>query len=340
VTGDQEAGLFEDDPITEPLTYPGRIPATSGVLIDTEFHSLWAAAAAEPARWRMSSTPLSEVMQEQGGSPMSARVPVVAVGSNAAPSQLFRKFGARSASPLIPVTLSDVSNLVPGVSAHVSKPGYIPAAPVKVPGAVSRLFVLWLDNAQLGILDDTEPNYWRRRLPTESCTVRLESGVTLPECFVYVGKHGCLLGTQGQPRQLTDQRTLIQELLDESPLLRTLCGESPEEFVLRVQDAETREAARRAFVTEGKVSAQPDLIDLPGSLSVPGSIAPPGRTPPAIYAQVMTAAQAGPATAARPHLVPGGVLVARRPHGDEDDTSAGRGKQGCEWLPRASWRCG
>jgi hypothetical protein len=198
---------------------------------------------------------------------MSARVPVVAVGSNAAPSQLVRKFATRSVRPLIPVTLSVVSNLVPGVSAHVSKPGYIPAVPVKVPGAASRLFVLWLDNVQLRILDETEPNYWRRRLPAESFPVRLESGVALSKCFLYVGKHGCLVDTQGQPRRLTDQRTLIQELLDECPLLRKLCGESPEEFVARVQDSETREAVRRTFATEGKTAAQSGLTQLPESLS-------------------------------------------------------------------------
>ena len=144
VTGELETDLFADDPITEPMTYPGRIPDTSGVLIDAKFHSVRAAAGAEPEQWHMSSTLLSKVLQQHGGSPMSARVPVVAVGSNAAPSQLVRKFATRSVRPLVPVTLSDVSNLVPGVSAHVSKPGYIPAVPVKVPGAASRLSVLWL----------------------------------------------------------------------------------------------------------------------------------------------------------------------------------------------------
>jgi hypothetical protein len=267
VTGDQEADLFEDDPITEPLTYPGRIPDTSGVLIGTSFHALRAVAGAGPAHWSMSSRPLSDVLEQQGGAPLNARMPVVAVGSNAAPSQLLRKFATRSVSPLIPVTLSNVSNLVPGVSAHVSKPGYIPAVPVKILDSVSRLFVLWLDNSQLRVLDETEPNYWRRRLPAESCTVRLESGIALPKCFLYVGKHGCLVDMQGRPRRLTDQRTLIQELLDESPLLRELCGESPEEFVARVQDSETREAVRRILATEGRVAAQPELIQLPESPS-------------------------------------------------------------------------
>ena len=283
MTGELETDLFADDPITEPLTYPGRIPGTSGVLIDAKFHSLRAVAGAEPEQWQMSSTPLSRVLKQHGGSPMSARVPVVAVGSNAAPSQLVRKFATRSVRPIVPVTLSDASNLVPGVSAHVSKPGYIPAVPVKVPGAASRLSVLWLDNVQLRILDETEPNYWRRRLPAESFPVRLESGVALSKCFLYVGKHGCLVDTQGQPRRLTDQRTLIQELLDDSPLLRKLCGKSPEEFVARVRGSETREAVRRTFAKEGKVAAQSGLTQLSESLSADALVGLPayGVKPPA-----------------------------------------------------------
>ena len=267
VTGDPEAGLFEDDPITEPLTYPGRIPDTSGVLIDTSFYPLWAVTGTGPERWQTSTSLLSGVMEHVGGSPLSARVPVVAVGSNASPSQLLRKFAARLVRPVIPLTLADVSNLIPGVSAHVSKPGYIPAVPVRIPGSVSRLFVLWLDNAQLHILDESEPNYWRRRLPAESFPVRLESGVALPKCFLYVGKHGCLIDTEGRPRRLTGQRSLIQELLDESRLLRKQCGETPEEFVTRVQDSATREAVRRILVMESRVSAQPDLSQLPELLS-------------------------------------------------------------------------
>lgn len=274
MTDDRETDLFADDPVTEPLTYPGRIPRTSGVLLGTQFRPLQAVTGTYPECWQTESTPLSEMIRQQGASPMSSRVPVVAVGSNAAPSQLLRKLCAGSASLLIPFALSEVCNLIPGVSAHVSKPGYIPAAPVRKQNAVSRLFVLWLDSTQLRVLDETEPNYWRRRLPAQSLAVRLESGAPVSECFVYIGKHGCLVDTQGQPRRLAGQRALIQELLSESPVLRKLCGESPEEFVERVQDPQTREAVRRNFVAEGRIWRQPGLRQLTESLC-PGGVAPP-----------------------------------------------------------------
>lgn len=213
----RHAELFETDPIKEPLTYPGRIPGTSGVLIGDSFRPLQTVAGGEPERWHISATTLGDLLEKLGSKPLNARVPVVAVGSNASPSQLLRKFAGRSVRPVVPMTLAGMTGVVPGVSAHVSKPGYIPATPVVVQGAISRLFVLWLDDVQLHTLDDTEPNYWRRSLPGESFQVTLDSGVALPRCFLYVGKHGCLAGTAGQPRRMVDQRTLIQELLAESP---------------------------------------------------------------------------------------------------------------------------
>ena len=269
MTGEPEADVFQGDPITEPLTYPGRIPVGSGILIDGSFHRLWAANGTEPERWPSSSTTLAGLIEQHGSTPMSDRVPVVAVGSNASPGQLLRKFHGKTVRPVIPMTLAEVSHLVAGVSAHVSRPGYIPAVPVKDPGAISRVFVLWLDDSQLGILDETEPNYWRRSLPPASFPVVLSSGVSAQGCHIYVGKHGCLINGQGQPRRLGDQRTLIEDLLNESAQLRHLCGETAESFVARAQEPAVREAVQEILAAEGRVSMQPDLVQLPEEL-LPG----------------------------------------------------------------------
>ncbi|WP_157253988.1 hypothetical protein [Nonomuraea typhae] len=228
-------GLFCSDPITEPLTYPGRVPATSGVLVDDAY------------------LPVEEVdtlLVRLGRSSMAERYPIVAVGSNASPGQLLRKFGGHA---VIPMTLADVDGVVPGVAAYVSRWGYVPATPVGAPGERSRLFVLWLDERELVALDATEPNYWRRRLPY---AVTLESGVRLASCFFYVVKHGCLVDGNGVARRLTDQRVLIQGLLEEFPGLRRLCGRTPEEFVAAVQDEAIREAIFRLFHEPGTVSCQ------------------------------------------------------------------------------------
>jgi hypothetical protein len=143
----------------------------------------------------------------------------------------------------------------------------VPAVPVETPERASRLFVLWLDDTQLQALDITEPNYRRRLMPADQFPVTLESGVSLPPCFVYVGKHGYLVDQFEEPRLLKDQRILISSLLDESPELRKLCGATSEEFVERVQDPGVRDAVRQLFRSEGRARLQPGLDRLPATAS-------------------------------------------------------------------------
>ncbi|MEV4476152.1 hypothetical protein [Nonomuraea sp. NPDC049504] len=221
--------LFADDPMAAPLTYPGRIPERSGVLDGDAY---------VPGEWRAAG----ELLAARGCAPLEARHRVVAVGSNAAPGQLRRKFVNHGVRPVVPMALADVPGIAPGVSAHVSRWGYVPAAPVRTPGESSRLFVLWLDERQLAALDLTEPNYVRRPL-TDPLT--LEDGTRMPPPFVYEGRHGCLADGAGRPRRLTAQRPLIASLLDASAALRHVCGDTPEEFVENVRDDAVREAATR-----------------------------------------------------------------------------------------------
>ncbi|WP_219535019.1 hypothetical protein [Nonomuraea guangzhouensis] len=270
MTGAEIPDLFHDDPTARPLTYPGRLPRTSGVVVDNAYLPLHPVEGRPADEWRVGDETLEQLLARLGRSPMSARRPIVAVGSNAAPSQLRRKFLSHSIRPIIPMTLADVDGIVAGVSAHVNKWGYLPAVPVEAPGETSRLFVLWLDDEELATLDRTEPNYWRRALPAERHPVTLESGVRPPSCFVYVGRHGCLVDAAGRTRGLTDQAMLIQSLLDESEELRRLCGTNPEDFVSRVRQEVVREAIYRLFPAERRVQPQPRLIALPPLLTTFG----------------------------------------------------------------------
>ncbi|GLW08974.1 hypothetical protein Misp01_41040 [Microtetraspora sp. NBRC 13810] len=259
------ADLFRDDPMAQPLTYPGRIPATSGVLVDDAYLALCPVESAPADEWQVGDETLEKLLARLGCAPMVERHPVVAVGSNASPSQMRRKFVTHGIRPVIPMTLADVEGIAPGVSAHVNRWGYVPAVPVETPGESSRLFVLWLDDRELSTLDITEPNYWRRRMPVERHPVALESGVLLPPCYVYVGKHGCLADETGEARRLTDQRRLIQSLLDESAELRRLCGSTPDEFISLVRDEALRDTIYRLFPAERRTLLQPGLVDLPSS---------------------------------------------------------------------------
>jgi hypothetical protein len=260
--------LCQSDPIASPLTYPGRIPDTSGVLLDNRFILLRPVPHLPVGQWIVcrdgATVTLAGLLQSLGVSGLSARHPVVAVGSNASPGQVRRKLLRHSVRPVVPMTLAEVPGIIPGVSAHVSRPGYVPAVPVEA-AEVSRLFVLWLDDDELAALDRTEPNYRRCRLPAERHPVVSASGAPLPPCFVYVGKHGHLVDAQGRTRRLTTQHDLIRSLLDESPRLRRLCGTTPESFIACVQHAAVREAIYRLFPAERLVQPQPGLIGLPGS---------------------------------------------------------------------------
>lgn len=227
--------------MTRPLTYPGRVPATSGVLADDAYLPLRAVLGAR--EWLVEGDRLDDWLARRDAAPLAVRHPVVAVGSNAAPSQVRRKFHDHEVPAIVPMTFADVHGITPGVSAHVNRWGYIPAAPVEAPGETTRLFVLWLDERQLAALDLTEPNYDRRPLPPGRHPVTLESGVRLPACSVYVGRHGCLADPTGRPRRLTPQPALIRTLLDESADLRRLCGRTPEDFVGAVRDEAVRVAA-------------------------------------------------------------------------------------------------
>ncbi len=254
---DPLADLFSDDPMSHPLTYPGRLPQTSGVLADDRFIPLRSVDGEPAGNWLVKDdgqeVRLADYLRGLSAEPLDTRHRVIAVGSNAAPSQLYRKFTNQGVRPVIPLTLADVHGIAPGVSAHINRNGYVPAAPITVPGEVSRLFVLWLNDQQLEALDATEPNYHRRLLSESEFPVRLVSGVSLPSCYVYFGKHGCLIDSSGAPLRLDTQTALIHHLLSRSAELRRLCGASVEEFVSRVKDAAVRESAHAVFRAEGLV---------------------------------------------------------------------------------------
>ncbi|USQ75507.1 hypothetical protein [Ornithinimicrobium cryptoxanthini] len=175
---------------------------------------------------------------------LQERVPVVAVGSNAAPSVLVRKLGGLLETGL-PVGSGIVDGLHIGHSAHVSARGYVAAAPAR--GDLTQPVTLcWFDAAQLAVLDATEPNYRRVRLPggmpCRLVTADGAGGPLVQGAQVYESVHG-VLGESGHPLPLQDQDSL----------LRWLAERLPTEFadVLahdHLVDVDLREQVRRALV--------------------------------------------------------------------------------------------
>ena len=247
--------------MTAPLTYPGVPPWHPAVLVaDTEVLPLQPAREAPPGEWlvrpgpRSASRPLDSLLRERGYRSVTDRTPVLAVGSNASPAQVRRKMANAGLPTQIPVTAVTVRGLTVGVSAHVSRPGYLPATPVPHPRAESALWVLWLDAAALDAVDATEPNYHRVRLSAR-CPVRLTTGQPVNDGWVYRSRHGHLLNATGEPRRLTDQAILITALLTELPDLQALAGTDPQQWVERTSDPGVRTAIRELFRSAGLVGS-------------------------------------------------------------------------------------
>jgi hypothetical protein len=117
------------------------------------------------------------------------RTPVLAYGSNAAPRILSRKL-ALSDQPVlvVPARLREFDVVY---SAHISPYGAIPATLQRSPGTAVRVHVIYMTDAQIGVISATEPNYEPELLEGIDC--RLEEGEGLTEVSAYISRHGCLL---------------------------------------------------------------------------------------------------------------------------------------------------
>ena len=202
-----DVDFFASSPIDDPLSYPGLIPPFSYVL--TGPRSL------EPA---------------SAGASLAGRHPVIALGSNAAPAQLARKFFPLGSA--VPVLRASAAGLRVLPSAHLGIHGYIASAPSIGQGA-APVFVTFLDPEQLIRLDETEPNYVRSAWPG----VRLASGEWLDSCDIYFSKHGVIT----DPRVLTcgalpSQPELLGRVLELLPELRARDVASVAELVSGVRE--------------------------------------------------------------------------------------------------------
>ncbi len=184
---------------TAPLTYPGPVPDTSVLLTPNGVRPL--DLSGPRARDRAVLDGLLE-----------GRRAVVAVGSNASPDVVRRKLTAAAADPTLPLIKAGVANLFLALSAHVSRPGFVPAAPARVPGLTSRVTVSWFDAEQLAAIDATEPSYHRLRLEAADHPVVIDGlGTTLPEADVYASTRG-VLRDGAVPRALGSQAELARWL--------------------------------------------------------------------------------------------------------------------------------
>jgi hypothetical protein len=92
----------------------------------------------------------------------SARFPILAIGSNASPAQLTRKFrDERFADPsspdgCIPVLAAEVDGVDVVYGAHLAGYGALPATLIDTPGACAHVYLTWLTAPQLERMNVTE----------------------------------------------------------------------------------------------------------------------------------------------------------------------------------------
>ena len=87
--------------------------------------------------------------------PLNERTPVLAYGSNAAPSQLARKY-RRMSNSVIPVLRADVDDIDVVYSAHISRYGAIPATLAGSSGTTLHSFLTWLSDEELAVMHASE----------------------------------------------------------------------------------------------------------------------------------------------------------------------------------------
>jgi len=203
-----------------PQAYPWAVPLREGVLDDQGFR---AADIGEPAPGQ--------------------RTAVLASGSNASPEVVRDKLGptlGAGADAHVVFTAVLVPGLGVGHSAHVSRPGYVAAAPYRQrdsrPAAALTFALAWFTPAQLARIDETEPQYRRLPLPVD-LPARVRPGAApVREVQLYVSRHG-VLAQDEEPVTLRSQEELFTWL---SVRLRCLRGRTLRDFV----DAELREKVR------------------------------------------------------------------------------------------------
>jgi len=270
----RDLGL-DQNPSEHPTAYPGRLVEESVVFVDSWIYGLAAEPGSPVREWSVQADGgplaltgtigLDRVLTALQATPMAGRLPVVAVGSNAAPAQLAYKYRTLDLATVVPITRAFVANLEVAHSAHISKPGYVPFIPVRAKGDEQALLhVLWLDPDQMRRMDNTEPNYTRVTVaPTVATAVLTGAGSTLPSFDLYRGRWGALRSLRdGAPVRATSQAAIYTQLaaldwfLALVPELRT--GVERAVFAL-ARDAGRRESVKRTLAERGLVTGD----DLP-----------------------------------------------------------------------------
>ena len=185
---------------------------------------------------------------------------VLAIGSNAAPSQLSLKFAGRLAvaSPIVVAHATWIDHDAV-FAARIASYGAVPATFTTSPGTLLRAFITFVDRAQLALLDETEgvsrvdPAYVR--VEVRNHEVHIDGAGRLGTVWAYEANPGPLL-VDGHPIALaaltaTHRRFDAWNEFDVLALLARRSDLSVDDFVDRLQADRTFRARMHATLADG-----------------------------------------------------------------------------------------
>jgi hypothetical protein len=130
------------------------------------------------------------------------RTPVLAAGSNQSHEQLARKYSVLPGHVEIPVQRGVLHDFDSVYAAHLAGYGSVPSTFHPSPGTRVTTYILWLDEAQLNRMHETERNYTYDRLDDIRVDVS-EAGEMIDRAFAYTAKVGCV-NLDGAPVALAE----------------------------------------------------------------------------------------------------------------------------------------
>ncbi|MEG3614157.1 hypothetical protein [Isoptericola haloaureus] len=229
-----------------PWHYPGPAAPTSGLLHGGAFGTL----RHDGGRWVSDDgTTLDELLHRARVAGTQDRHAVVAIGSNAAPGVMHRKFtrlGVSTTVPMVHGTLTDVSV---GHIPRVNPAGYVAAVPRSAPDVRSAVVVSLLTPDQVAALDVTEHSYVRRT-GTDGLHLAGHDGTW----SLYVSEIGAISGDDGSALPLGTQSELW-ELLHLDSALAALTGRGDHREVARrlAGDERLRDRVRAHLIDRDRV---------------------------------------------------------------------------------------
>ena len=168
-----------NDQVAHAKTYPFPVPGRSYVFRNGTPHDL-----------------------DDHGFDRTGRTPVLAAGSNQSNEQLARKYSVLPGHVEIPIQRGLLDGFDSVYAAHLAGYGSVPSTFCPSPGTRVTTYVLWLDDAQLNRMHETERNYTYDRL--DGIRVEIDgAGEIMDTAFAYTAVVGCL-SVDGAPVALAE----------------------------------------------------------------------------------------------------------------------------------------